>query len=52
MNAYHFHVVQLMEQPTEQPCYCDVKVCGKKKKITPYANIFIIKICHGNYSNI
>ena len=25
-----------MEQPVEQPCYCDFRLCGKKRKNAMY----------------
>ena len=36
-----------MEQPVEQPCYCDFRLCGKKS-----INILLMKIYHINFSNI
>ena len=43
---------QLMEQPGEQPSYCDFKLCGKKTKRTRCINILIMKIYHINFSYI
>ena len=42
---------QLMEQPVRQPCYCDVRLCGKKKRM-PCVNILKIEIYHMDFSKV
>ena len=40
-----------MEQPVEQPCFCDVWLCGKRKRMC-CVNILIIKMYQMNFCDI
>ena len=39
-----------MEQSLEQPCYCDVRSCGKKKERAVY--IFFLSITPNKFEKI
>ena len=48
---HHLCENQLMEHPVAHPCYCVVRLCGKKKR-TRRVDIITIEIHHMNFSNI